>query len=91
MTEREQHLFKWGVFNMAVDLRQQSNGAADPWPDEVVAEVKAYLRKRLAEWRPGPTWCARFDNAVREAVEAALEEVEWQEQRTAEARARRRP
>ena len=74
--EQQERLFRVGVYELAEGLRGQHSGSSDPWRDEDIAEVVAYLRKRLADWRPsGPLW-ERFDNAVRECIEAALAEIE---------------
>lgn len=67
-------LFTVGLYSLAEGLRMQANGSADPWDAERVDETVAYLRERLACWTDRRERSRRFDNAVRECVEAALEE-----------------
>jgi hypothetical protein len=54
-------------------LRAQMSGASDPWDDDLVGAAVALLRERLACWVPSHPTNRRFDDAVRELVEATLE------------------
>lgn len=58
---------------ICLDLRMALNGAADPWKDEEVCEVRDMLQARLATWDV-PTEAKdytmrHFNNAIDNAVE----------------------
>ena len=58
-------------------LRMACNGAADPWLDEKVEAVLAYLQKRLDNWHPSVSKREEIlDGTVRLMVLATLVEVE---------------
>ncbi len=72
------------LLEMCLDLRMAHNGSADPISEEETAAALAYLRHRLATWKPSilPQG-ARFDMAVNELVKATIAEVEWRQIETA--------
>ena len=73
-------MFKVGLFELCVGITQQASGASDPWPDEDIELVRAYLRERLSQWHPNTgTISSDFDEAVRTLVEAALDQVSARE------------
>lgn len=71
------------LMDICLDLRMAHNGSADPIPAKETAEALAYLRERLAAWRPSPLPSgARFDECVRQLVLATIDEVEASMART---------
>ena len=71
----EAAMFQRGIYSLAEWLRMQASGATDPGDPGDVQRTDAYLRRRLADWRPSTSkLTVRWDAAVRELVEAALEE-----------------
>ncbi len=62
---------------LCMDLRMACNGSADPISDEERDDALAYLRKRLADWKPSILASgAAFDECVRQLVIATIAEVE---------------
>ena len=67
-------MFGVGLYALSEGLMNQASGAADPWHPEEVAEVVAYLRKRLDAWKPsGCATSAVWDAAVALTVRASLD------------------
>lgn len=64
------------LLDICLDLRMAHNGSADSMPEAETVEALAYLRERLAAWRPSRTAGARFDECVRQLVLATIDEVE---------------
>ena len=73
----EEFRAKYTLPSLCLDLRMAYNGSADPFSEEEKCAALAYLKRRLAEWKP-TVWppSAKFDEAVRQLVIATIEEVE---------------
>lgn len=65
------------LFDLCLRLRMACNGSADPISIEETHDAMAYLRRRLIHWTPSYHKAGeRFDNCVRQLMNATIEEVE---------------
>jgi hypothetical protein len=59
-------------------LRRGCNGSGEPWAEADVRATLDLLQRALATWEEetGPAFARRFDEAVRNLVQATIAEVE---------------
>lgn len=59
-------------------VHAHNTGSSDPISDERLAELRGYLERRVAHWKPSlfPTWAA-YDNLMRALACVALSELHW--------------
>ncbi len=63
------------VLDVALDVHMTNTGAYDR-PSQDQQDDLSVLREYLDNWRPSiPKECERFDNAVKEVIQAALVEA----------------
>jgi hypothetical protein len=64
-----------GLLDIAMGLRQQANGSADPWPEEKAVEAAAVLNARLRLWSPPVPGAEVADGLYALLVRALLKEA----------------
>lgn len=66
----QERLFPTTLPEICLDLRASLNGAADPWPDEHLAEVVLMLQARLDTW-------AEPNDAIDDHVRGMVQHAVW--------------
>jgi hypothetical protein len=64
------------LLDIALDVHMTNTGAYERGEQSYVADLR-HLAKKLEEWEPGHANSLDFDMAVRELVEAALQEAKF--------------
>lgn len=63
------------LLSVSIDTHTSVTGAGDSLATSELREREALLTARLDSWVDGPSYSERFDKAVREVVEAVVEEI----------------
>jgi len=66
----------YSLIDLVAAFHEAIHGSNDPLSDEDYLDSVETFRDRLNNWHPSPPFTLRYDNAIRESVEAVL--AEWE-------------